>query len=290
MNDLPLVFVVGLQKSGTTLLLKLLTSTQAFRNPVKFEGKELWGDEPSFTPTAYPAGEIYQRDGGAAGHEIGADDATDAIRTHVQNGLRNFGASAKALVLKNPYNTVRVPWIRALFPESYIIAVVRRPLPNVFSLMKKHTPNPSLRQGAEDGWWGVKPAGWRELVQDDKLAQSATQWDRVNAKLWSERDLIDRFVAYHEVGADPASVVSEIAMATIGQVPEMNFPKITVLDDEYVEGGRLQSANVIARRTKSLDLAGDERRSEYLAAFTADQRETILKICTPTAEALGLGA
>jgi Sulfotransferase family len=290
MSDAPLVFVVGLQKSGTTLLLKLLTSTSAFRNPVRFEGKELWGDEPPFAPIAFPAGHVYQRDGGNSGHEIGAADATPEVLAHLRERLGNAGSATKGLVLKNPYNTVRLPWIRALFPQAYIVAVVRRPLPNTFSLLKKHTPNPHLRQGAEEGWWGVKPAGWRDLVQDDKLLQSAWQWQRVNAKLLAERDLIDRFVPYHELGADPAGVGTEIARATVKAVPKMKFPPITVLDSEYLDGGRLQSSNVIVRRTKSLDLAGDQRDSGELAPLTPEQQDAVMKICGETAEALGLGA
>ena len=68
------------------------------------------------------------------------------------------------LVLKNPYNTVRVPWLRALLPDAVIAGVVRRPLPNVFSLFKKHVENPHVHRGPEEGWWGVKPAGWRGLA------------------------------------------------------------------------------------------------------------------------------
>lgn len=288
MSDTRLVFVVGLQKSGTTLLLKLLTTTKPFRNPVRFEGKELWGDDPPFAPTAFPAGHFYQREAGRLGHELGAAEATEEVARHLRNGLGQVGTAHKALVLKNPYNTVRVPWIRALFPNAYIVAVVRRPLPNTFSLLKKHTPNPHLRQAAEEGWWGVKPAGWRNLVQEDKLLQCAWQWERVNAKLWAERALIDRFVAYHELATDPAAVIGDIARATVGQAPGMAFPPLTILDNEYLDGGRLQSANLVFRKTKSLDLTGVERASETLPPLTTDQQDAIVKVCGQTAEALGL--
>ncbi len=163
MSNAPLVFVIGLQKSGTTLLLKLLISTTAFKNPVRFEGKELWGDDPPVAPAGYPTGPLYQRDGARAGHELSAADATDEIRAHVRKVLGNAGSRRKALVLKNPFNSGRVPWLRGLFPDAYIVAVVRRPLPNVYSLLKKHTPNPHLFNDAEEGWWGVKPAGWPDL-------------------------------------------------------------------------------------------------------------------------------
>jgi hypothetical protein len=288
MTDAPMVFVVGLQKSGTTLLLKLLTTTNAFRNPVKFEGKELWGDQPPFTPRRYPAGHIYQRDGGRFGHEIGAADATEEIAAHLRQGLNSARAPGRAMVLKNPFNTGRVPWIRALYPQAHIVAVVRRPLPNVFSLLKKFTPNPHLRNGPEDGWWGVKPAGWRDLVSEDKVQQLAWQWERVNAKLWRERELIDRFVAYHDFAADPQQVVGDLAQATVGHVPEMDFPPISVLDDEYREGGRLESANAVFRRTRSLDVTGAERGPEELPPLTDAQQDAVRKICGKTAADLGL--
>ena len=288
MDDVPLVFVVGLQKSGTTLLLRLLTMTSAFRNPVKFEGRDMWGDEPPFTPTAYPVGHIYQRDEGKFGHEIGAGDADPEIVDHVRRVLGAAGNATKGLVLKNPFNTGRVPWIRAMFPDAYIVAVVRRPLPNVFSLAKKHAPNPHVKQQAEEGWWGVKPAGWRELVQDDKLLQCAQQWDRVNAKLWRERDMIDRFVAYHDIAGSPTTVVGDLAKATVGTVPTMNFPPITVLDDEYKAGGLLQSANLVFRKTGSLDINLATRATEELAPLTTEEQDAIMAICGPTADLLGL--
>ena len=224
MSDVPPVLVVGLQKSGTSLLLRLLADTSAFRNPVKFEGKELWGDDPPFAPEAFPAGAFYQRDGGERGHELGAAEATDEVVAHLRSELAGFAKPGKALVLKNPYNTVRVPWLRAALPDAHIVAVVRRPLPNVFSLAKKHAENPHVHRGPEGGWWGVKPAGWQELVGDDKVAQSARQWAAVNGKLADDRDQVDRVVPYHELCAEPERFVADIAAATVGEAPETDVP------------------------------------------------------------------
>ena len=83
--------------------------------------------------------------------------------------------------------------------------MVRRPLPNTFSLLKKHVENPHVHRGPEEGWWGVKPAGWRGMVGDDKVVQSAHQWDRVNGKLWADRDLVDLIVPYQDLCADPGA-------------------------------------------------------------------------------------
>ena len=48
----PVVLVTGLQKSGTSLMLRLLTRLDGFSNPVRREGKEYWGDDPPFSPEA----------------------------------------------------------------------------------------------------------------------------------------------------------------------------------------------------------------------------------------------
>ena len=280
--------VVGLQKSGTSLLLRLLAGTDAFRNPVRFEGKELWGDDPPFAPEAFPAGTFYQRDGGENGHELGASEATPEVVEHLRSYLEEAARPGKALVLKNPYNTVRAPWLRAALPEARIVAVVRRPLPNVFSLVKKHAENPHVHRGPEEGWWGVKPAAWKGLVDDDKVIQSARQWDRVNAKLADDRDRIDRIVPYHELCAEPERIVGEIAEDVAGRVPEMAVPPLSALDDEFETGGPLESANRVFKRTGGLDLTGAERADERLAPFTPEQRDAVLEICAATATRLGL--
>lgn len=289
MSEAPVVLVVGLQKSGTSPLLRLLTSTSAFQNPVRFEGKELWGDDPPFAPTAFPAGRFYQRHGGSLGHELGSAEATPDVAAHLRDALAGKGSARKALVLKNPYNSVRVPWLRSLLPRAHIVAVIRRPLPNVFSLLKKHTPNAHVFREPEDGWWGVKPAGWREQVSEDKLAQCARQWQAVNAKLWADRAGVDRFVPYHRLCGDPGAVVAEIAAATVGEVPEMDPPSLAALDSEHLEGGRLESANRVFKRTGSLELAGAERAGESLEPLSPAQQSAVERICAGTAAQLGLG-
>jgi hypothetical protein len=282
------VLVVGLQKSGTSLLLRLLTGTPAFRNPVKFEGKELWGDDPPFAPEGFPAGSFYQRDGGAQGHQLGAAEATEEVISHLRDGLAGYERPGKTPVLKNPYNSVRVPWLRAALPDAYIVAVVRRPLPNVFSLVKKHAENPHVHRGPEEGWWGVKPAGWRELVSEDKVEQSARQWAAVNTKLAADSAELDLMVHYHHMCERPDAVVRTIAKATAAEVPQMDFPELSALDEEHLTGGPLESANRVYKRTGGLDLEGAQRADDRLDPFSEKQAATVADICRDTAERLGL--
>ena len=284
----PLILVVGLQKSGTSLMLRLLTRLEGFSNPVRREGKEYWGDDPPFSPEAFPTGVLYQSHGGERGHELGAEDATPEIAEHLRSELAEIAGDVRALVLKNPYNTVRVPWLREVFPDAQIVAITRRPLPNVFSLLKKHVENPHAVRGPEEGWWGVKPAGWRELATAGAVEQTSRQWQLVNERLWAAREMVDRLIPYHELCAEPERIVSDIAEAAIGERPPLDIPPLEALDDEYERGGPLESANRVFKRTESFEMEGAKRGSEMLDPLTGEQRQKIEEICGPLASEIGL--
>ena len=78
-----LILIAGLQKSGTSLLLRLLVEhTSMAENPFDgIEGHAFWGNVPSHAPREFPAGTIYARHNGDAGHEISASDAEERVRT-----------------------------------------------------------------------------------------------------------------------------------------------------------------------------------------------------------------
>jgi hypothetical protein len=280
--------VVGLQKSGTSLLMRLLTRSGLFVNPVRWEGREYWGDDPPFTPTAFPTGELYQRYNGLRGHELGLDDASPEIVEHLRHELPDPGDEARALVLKNPYNTVRLPWVRAIFPDAYVVAIVRRPLPNVYSLRKKHIPNEFTTWLPDDGWWGVKPADWPELLREDKVEQCSLQWQCVNGVLARDRELIDMIVPYHDLCDDPAGFVSRIAEQTLGERPSLGLDPIEAQDAEHVHGGPVESANRVVKRTGEFDMRQAERHPDRLPPLTGEQCATVIRVCGDLAAELGV--
>jgi hypothetical protein len=284
----PLVMVVGLQKSGTSLLMRLLIRSGLYANPLSWEGREYWGDDPPFTPAAYPSGTLYQRYGGERGHELGADDATDDVVRHLREGLPKLDGDVPGIVLKNPYNTVRLPWVRAIFPRLHVVAIVRHPVPNVYSLHKKYVPHELTTWVPDDGWWGLKPAGWRELVRDDKVVQSALQWQRTHETLVRDLSLVDTVVPYQELCREPARVVEGIAKATLGEAPELEFEPIEAQDSEPLTGGPMESANRAVRRTGSFDIRKAERHPDRLPPFTDAQRAAVLEACEEVAGKLGL--
>lgn len=258
------LFIVGLQKSGTTLLARLLEETGLVEKRFRGEGDEFWGNTPPFSPTGFPAGAVYQQWGGERGHVMDANDATpDVIRTMRERfeGLITGGTPAPPIILnKNPYNTVRLPWLRAIFPEAVIVAMVRAPAANVFSLSKKFHPHEKGGLPPEDGWWGAKPPGWRAMREGSTLKQCARQWAAVNSILLRDRSHADFVFSYGSVCERPGDCIGTILSRAGVEADRIKIesPPITCFDDEFTRGSRLRSKNRYYREMKSLATPGTE--------------------------------
>ena len=259
-----LILVVGLQKSGTTLLARLLQDAAGLPRLFRAEGDEFWGNVPPFSPAAYPAGHLYQRQAGLRGHELGADEASDDVMETLRGRLRALVArpgEVPAVLNKSPYNSIRLPWVRAIFPDAFIVSLIRAPRPNVFSLLKKYHHNADiLGPRPEAGWWGTKPAGWGDMVRADKVEQCAYQWCAVNAKLLADRSYVDLFLSYAALCADPAAAVRAVTLGA--GLPEshlrLDIPGLNCFDQEYERGSRLRSKNRYYGELGSVRTPGSE--------------------------------
>lgn len=277
-----IIFVVGLQKSGTTLMLRILKHSDLVEVPFKAEGNDFWGNMPPFEPCEFPAGVIYQRTNGEMGHEIGEEDATRAIHKTLHERLTRIATGCPIVVNKNPYNTVRLPWIRRLFPDSIIIAMVRRPIPSVFSLLKKHTRHEGGGLAPQEGWWGAKPKGWRRVINENKVVQCSRQWKMVNEKLWHDKGHVDMIMSYHDLCASPTEILDRILTTALGREfkAEVKFPPIKCFDLEYKHGSRLLSKNKYYRESGSLMTA--ETEPVEIAPFKEEDIDIIEKTCRDT--------
>ena len=184
-----LVLIAGLQKSGTTLLLRLLADhTSVATNPFSgVEGHDFWGNVPSHAPCEFPAGTVYTGHHGEFGHEISAAAADGRMRRILEQRLAAMQVETAVIVNKNPYHTVRLPWLKAVFPDCFIVAIVRRAVPNIYSMLKKYVRQDEVRRPwREDRWYGVKPRHWRSMLNDDTLLQCTRQWCSVMERLWAD--------------------------------------------------------------------------------------------------------
>lgn len=283
-----LVLIAGLQKSGTTLLLRLLVDqTSVASNPfTPVEGHDFWGNVPSHAPLEFPAGTIYASHNGDLGHEISAASADRRVRRILEARLAALRVRTAVIVNKNPYHTLRLPWLKAVFPNSFIVCTVRRAVPSVYSLLKKYVRrdegDPPWRA---EHWYGVKPRQWRTMRNDDTVTQCIHQWCGVMDKLWEDRCHVDLFVGYRQLCADPAGIMRRILGATCGSGPPctVNVPQLRCYDDEYRRGAPLRSKNELDRleptATESIELppfsAGEIARIEARCAEVQDRFELL---------------
>lgn len=279
-----LVFIVGLQKSGTTLLLHLLLKSGLVSSPFRGEGHDFWGDIPAFSPQKFPSGHFYQNYRGNRGHKLDHLQATEQVKRVLWNKLRKKRSCTQIVVNKNPYNTLRLSWLRAIFPQSIIVAIVRKPKANVFSLLKKFISHPDSGVPPEHGWWGVKPPCWRKLVRKDKIVQCAQQWQVVNTQLLRDQPLIDIMVRYHQLCATPQPIVERILQANGVNNRVQQCSQLRCQDDEYRQGAAIRSHNQHYWTTGDLTIPKQE--NIQIPPLTQQQQLDIEKICHNTAAKL----
>ncbi len=272
-----LLLIAGLQKSGTTLLLRLLTEhTSLAGNPFSgVEGHDFWGNVPSHAPREFPAGTIYASHGGELGHEISGDLADARTRRVLEQRIAALPVRTSVIVNKSPYHTVRLRWLKALFPDCCIVATVRQAVPNVYSLLKKHVrQDEGDRPWREERWYGVKPRHWRSMLSDDMLAQCSSQWSAVMGKLWEDRSYVDLLVSYRQLCCQPVATVRKVLAACgEGAADPVGVPHLCCYDDEYRRGAALRSKNELPR----LDPTANEPIE--LPPFTRDETDRCRAEC-----------
>lgn len=246
-------------------------------NPFLPEGKHFWGDDPPFSPEKAPCGELYQKHKGKRGHHLDDSDFQVKHQELLIERIHQAQVKEPILLSKNPYNTVRLRWLKRVFPEAKIIATIRHPVANVFSLLKKyHQP---LEKGVS--WWGVKPDQWQSLVSGDKLIQSASQWQKVNTELLKNKYLIDYCIDYEQLCAHPNLHLQNIINSVGSHCLTKEFERLKCFNEEYLHGSRATSKNVEMRKNNQFNLAGLREATE-VPPFTTQQISLIERLVSPT--------
>lgn len=115
------VFIVGAHRSGTSLLARLLGHHADLAH--WSEAPEVW--DPSHwngrSDLPYFIGRDVHR------YRRGPEAVTEADRRRV-HGLFGFYVSVlrkRRLLNKSPYNSMRIPWVKALFPDCRVVHIYR---------------------------------------------------------------------------------------------------------------------------------------------------------------------
>jgi hypothetical protein len=199
----PPIILFGNFRSGTTMLQKIIAS------------------HPEVVKLYEPVGIWLYADPGRDNDEFDERDATDRVKKYIRGRFLKFQRENgnRTIVEKTPHNILRIPYVRAVFPEARFIYIVRDPLSFVSSVelkwqrpvctrwVKKRLKTTPITQihyyvGRlfKQQWnsrvlkrkylpiWGPR---YRGIHQDrkelDMLTVIARQWARASAK--AEKDL-----------------------------------------------------------------------------------------------------
>ena len=276
------LFIVGLQKSGTSLLNRMLMACDDyFYSPFKLEGREFWGDDPPFSPVKPPCGVLYQNKKAASGHTLNACDYQQSDQQMLLAAVNRAQWKQPIWINKNPYNSVRIGWLKSMFPDSKIVAIMRQP-EAVYSLMKKFIPHENRGMGPEQDWWGVKPEAWQSMINDNKYKQISLQWQAVNQQLIEHRADIDWLVDYTDVCRHPSVLVNQI-LRSYGIQAQIEIKPFPDMNHEYRTGARLLSMNRELKKMKDqFDLSGIDNPQAEIKKMPWVERWRVRKTCSPT--------
>ena len=187
------IFVVGSPRSGTSLAVDLFATHPDVAN--WSEGGRLWD------PIDYRSDE--------ADHHWPAERATAAEIARLHRWCEWYRrAHGKArFVNKHPRNSVRIDYLRRVFPDARFIHVIRDGRAVVSSIVTQIRSRPRRARQPLGGF--CRPPGWRALLRDDLVEQTALQWQAIVRHVRERgRDLGPdyREVRYEDLCARPREI------------------------------------------------------------------------------------
>jgi Sulfotransferase family len=201
------ILLVGCPRSGTGILLDVLRQSAALRS-IQDEGHILW------QPYHHP------RDRGWDSDALDADDVSRREQEYIYLAVRLLVGDRRFLD-KTPESCLRIPYLRALFPDASFVFLRRRAADNVSSLMEGwrarprfvtyRLPEPLTGLGSLSGnrWSFVLIPEWRELRSSPLEEICAHQYITCNEAVLDarERDDPTRWldVTYEDLIADPVA-------------------------------------------------------------------------------------
>jgi hypothetical protein len=125
------------------------------------------------------------------------------------------------LVEKSPKNTLRIPFLRALFPDAQFLHLTRDPRSNIASLIRgwrsdRHKTYPlpngfSIEGYTSDRWSFVLQPGWRRLDGSPLATVCADQWLACNRACIDHLDSGALRIRYEDLVGDATSTMRRVA-------------------------------------------------------------------------------
>lgn len=183
---LKIAFVTGCPRSGTSIL------------------GELIGSHPD-VEYRHEAHHVWRKAGLGEGesHRLTAEHATPNVRRAIRKRFQPKDGGPALVVEKNPRSTLRIPFLREVFPEAKIVHIVRDGRDVACSLM------PGI--GGEE-WRHSKPPNWQALFREERgIVRCAQLWQAVVEIALADLEHVPHYsLTYEDLVRDPQRTAREL--------------------------------------------------------------------------------
>jgi hypothetical protein len=207
------IFIVSAPRAGSTLLFETLARARGAVS-IGDESHSLIEGIPSLAPSTR----------GFESNRLYASDATPAValslrnrfldQLHDRDGHRVDGIRRIRMLEKTPKNALRIPFLRAVFPEARFVYLHREPRQVIASMIESWRSGRFVTYPQLPGWTGAPWSlllvpGWQDLVGRPLDAIVGGQWA---ATMRTLLDDLDDVPAGHRLGVDYAALLAEPAV------------------------------------------------------------------------------
>ena len=239
------IFMVGCPRSGTGVSVHMFGTHPWVAHWT--EAARTWDPHDSDDPEA--------------DHHWTAEEVTERERRRLHSWFEWFRRTSgkPRFANKNPRSSVRIDFIRAVFPDAYYIHVIRDGRAVVSSLLQRMEREPWRKELPFGGF--CKPPDWRRHLRPDPAEQAALQWREIVRHVRDRRAVLgDRFVeyTYEDLCEDPRSVLGSTFRAVglpseeehLAGIPErltnMNERSVGLLSPAQIETIEAVQADLLA--------------------------------------------
>lgn len=222
--DRPLI-VVSAPRAGSTLFFDLLSRLPEVWT-IGTESHELIRAIPEIHPAAkgYSSDRLTEADASPA--VAGALCEGFARRLVDRSGRRYIDLPAEErptslrLIEKTPANALRIPFLRAVFPDALFVYLYRDPRENISSLVEGWRSRRFLSYRGMPGWpyrdWSfLLPPGWSAMEGRSLVEIAAYQWKTANTVIEEDLRALPegswRKIRYEDLVQSPREVLLSIA-------------------------------------------------------------------------------
>lgn len=252
-----MAFIIGIARSGTSILGELLASHRHVS--YVFEAHHVW-----------ELGGV----GSGESHRLTEEHATPRVKQEIRDWFARQGAQGRVLLEKNPRNTLRVPYVRAIFPDAKFIHIIRDGRDVACSMV------PGC--GGDD-WGHLKPPSWKRFFSENAGAVRC-------ALAWTE----SMHIALQDLGAAPHL---QVRYEDLVREPVEEAHRLCDYLELDMDPAMLDFTRKIQDTTAGSHQAAKQsmwyrenhrvRIGRYRENLTAEELRIIIPLLAPTLERLG---